>query len=51
MKTRFVGSYVVLLILFIIQIPIIYMLVEGMSKKYAHVNAAGALRKRVHDSR
>ncbi|MCR4286819.1 MAG: methyl-accepting chemotaxis protein [Deltaproteobacteria bacterium] len=46
MKTRFVGSYVVLLVLFIIQIPIIYMLVEGMSKKYAHVNAAGGLRKR-----
>lgn len=45
-KTRFIGSYLFLLILFIIQIPIIYTLVEGMSEKYTQVDQAGALRKK-----
>ncbi|MDO8426463.1 MAG: methyl-accepting chemotaxis protein [Deltaproteobacteria bacterium] len=40
------GSYLVLLVLFIVQIPIIYFLVGGMSAKYAQVGEAGSLRKR-----
>ncbi|MBI5643437.1 MAG: HAMP domain-containing protein [Deltaproteobacteria bacterium] len=46
LKTRFIGSYLFLLILFIIQIPIIYVLIGGMSEKYAQVETAGSLRKR-----
>jgi methyl-accepting chemotaxis protein len=40
------GSYLFLVILFVIQIPIIYWLVSGMSEKYAQVGEAGGLRKR-----
>ncbi|MBI4949482.1 MAG: type IV pili methyl-accepting chemotaxis transducer N-terminal domain-containing protein [Deltaproteobacteria bacterium] len=46
-KSRFLGSYVFLIILFVIQLPIIYVLVGGMSQKYSQVVEAGALRKRV----
>src|SRR5574337_876032 len=46
LKTRFMGSYLVLLVLFIVQVPIIYVLVGGMSVKYAKVEEAGSLRKR-----
>lgn len=46
LKTRFMGSYLVLLVLFIVQVPIIYVLVGGMSVKYAQVEEAGSLRKR-----
>ncbi|MBI5588320.1 MAG: methyl-accepting chemotaxis protein [Deltaproteobacteria bacterium] len=45
-KTRFMGSYLFLVILFVIQIPIIYWLVSGMIQKYAQVEEAGGLRKR-----
>jgi len=45
-KTRFMGSYLLLVILFVIQIPIIYWLVSGMSEKYAQVRESGGLRKR-----
>ncbi|MBI5587509.1 MAG: type IV pili methyl-accepting chemotaxis transducer N-terminal domain-containing protein, partial [Deltaproteobacteria bacterium] len=45
-KTRFMGSYVFLIVLFLIQLPILYVLVGGMSKKYAQVETAAELRKR-----
>ncbi|MFQ5736224.1 MAG: methyl-accepting chemotaxis protein, partial [Thermodesulfobacteriota bacterium] len=45
-KSRFVGSYGFLILLFIIQLPIIYFLVGGMSEKYSQVEEAGSLRKR-----
>ncbi|MBI5454640.1 MAG: hypothetical protein HY956_08440, partial [Deltaproteobacteria bacterium] len=45
-KSRFLGSYLFLIILFFIQLPIIYMLVGGMSQKYSQVIEASALRKR-----
>lgn len=45
-KARFLGSYVVLIALFFIQIPIIYFLISSMSRNYAHVESAGELRKR-----
>lgn len=45
-KTRFVWSYGFLILLFVIQLPIIYLLVGGMSKKYAQVETAGDLKKR-----
>ncbi|MBI2413289.1 MAG: type IV pili methyl-accepting chemotaxis transducer N-terminal domain-containing protein [Deltaproteobacteria bacterium] len=45
-KSRFLGSYLFLIILFFIQLPIIYMLVGGMSQKYSQVVEASALRKR-----
>ena len=46
LKTRFIGSYLILLALFIIQVPIIYVLVGGMGEKYAQVDKSGSLRKR-----
>jgi methyl-accepting chemotaxis protein len=45
-KTRFVGSYVFLLVLFVIQIPIVFVLVGGMTEKYSQIDTAGGLRKR-----
>ncbi|MDP2690254.1 MAG: methyl-accepting chemotaxis protein, partial [Deltaproteobacteria bacterium] len=45
-KARFMGSYLFLLVLFIVQIPIIYFLVNGMSDKYIQEDVAGSLRKR-----
>ncbi|MBI1910563.1 MAG: methyl-accepting chemotaxis protein [Deltaproteobacteria bacterium] len=45
-KTRFMGSYLFLLVLFILQIPIIYWVVSGMNEKYAQVEQSGSLRKR-----
>lgn len=45
-KSRFLGSYVLLIVLFFIQLPIIYFLVGGMSEKYGQVDEAGSLRKR-----
>jgi methyl-accepting chemotaxis protein len=45
-KARFIGSYALLIILFLIQIPIVYSLVKGMGDKFAQVDAAGSLRKR-----
>src|SRR3990170_9000341 len=46
LKSRFVGSYTFLILLFVIQLPILYLLVGGMSKKYAQVETAGDLKKR-----
>ncbi|MFQ5736329.1 MAG: methyl-accepting chemotaxis protein [Thermodesulfobacteriota bacterium] len=40
------GSYLFLLVLFIAQIPVIYLLVGGMSEKYIQEDVAGSLRKR-----
>src|SRR3990172_12338236 len=45
-KSRFLGSYVVLIALFFIQVPIIYFLISGMSRNLAQVESAGELRKR-----
>lgn len=45
-RTRFIGSYAFLILLFVIQLPILYLLVGGMSKKYAQVETAGDLKKR-----
>ena len=45
-KTRFMGSYLLLLLLFMAQIPVIYLLVGGMSNKYIQEDVAGSLRKR-----
>lgn len=45
-KSRFLGSYLILIILFLVQIPVIYMLVGGMSKKYSQVVEASSLRIR-----
>ncbi|MBI5826421.1 MAG: type IV pili methyl-accepting chemotaxis transducer N-terminal domain-containing protein [Deltaproteobacteria bacterium] len=45
-KARFMGSYILLLILFVVQIPVVYVLVGGMSEKYGQVERAGSLRKR-----
>lgn len=45
-KSRFLGSYLLLIVLFIVQLPIIYVLVGGMSQKYAQVVEAASLRKR-----
>ncbi|MBI5969910.1 MAG: type IV pili methyl-accepting chemotaxis transducer N-terminal domain-containing protein [Deltaproteobacteria bacterium] len=45
-KSRLVGSYVFLIILFIIQIPVIYKLVGGMTKKYPQITSVATLRKR-----
>ena len=45
-KTRFIGSYVLLVILFVIQIPIIYVIMGGMGEKYVQEDVAGSLRKR-----
>jgi len=45
-KARFIGSYLVLVILFVIQIPIIYVILGGMGEKYVQEDYAGSLRKR-----
>ncbi len=45
-RSRFLGSYAVLVALFLIQMPIIYFLVSTMSRNYAQVESAGELRKR-----
>ncbi|MBI5235782.1 MAG: hypothetical protein HY886_05990 [Deltaproteobacteria bacterium] len=45
-KARLLGSYLFLILLFIIQIPIVYLLVVQMSKKYAQIVEVAALRKR-----
>lgn len=45
-KTRLVGSYVILIILFVIQIPIVYVLIGGMSKRYTQIVEVSSLRNR-----
>ena len=45
-KTRFLGSYLALLILFVIQIPIIYFVVTGITAKFNQIDVTGSLRKR-----
>ncbi len=45
-KARFFGSYIFLIVLFVIQLPIVYYVVSGMSQKYAQVEEASSLRKR-----
>ena len=45
-KVRFIGSYILLVILFVIQIPIIYLIIGGMGEKYVQEDVAGSLRKR-----
>ena len=45
-KARLLGSYLFLVLLFIIQIPIVYLLVTEMSKKYTQIVEVAALKKR-----
>jgi methyl-accepting chemotaxis protein len=45
-KARFIGSYLILVVLFVIQIPIIYVILSGMGEKYVQEDYAGSLRKR-----
>ncbi len=45
-KARLVGSYVFLIILFIIQLPVIYRLVDGMTKKYPQITEVSSIKKR-----
>ncbi len=45
-KARFIGSYVILIVLFLVQIPIVYSLVAGIGDRYTQVSIAGSLRKR-----
>lgn len=45
-KTRFFGSYLALLVLFVVQIPIIYFVVKGITAKFDQVEWASSLRKR-----
>jgi len=45
-KARFVGSYLILVVLFVIQLPIIYVILSGMGEKYVQEDYAGSLRKR-----
>ncbi|MEK7774000.1 MAG: type IV pili methyl-accepting chemotaxis transducer N-terminal domain-containing protein, partial [Deltaproteobacteria bacterium] len=48
-KARLLGSYVFLILLFFIQLPIMYPLAGGMSGKYSQVEGAGSLRERAID--
>lgn len=45
-KARLFGSYLFLILLFIIQIPIVYLLVMEMSKKYTQIVEVAALKRR-----
>ncbi|OGP18510.1 MAG: hypothetical protein A2V21_310125 [Deltaproteobacteria bacterium GWC2_55_46] len=45
-KTRLMGSYTVLLALFLLQMPVVYWVVSGMGQKYSQVDEAGSLRKK-----
>ncbi|MEK6531033.1 MAG: methyl-accepting chemotaxis protein [Deltaproteobacteria bacterium] len=45
-KARFIGSYVILIVLFLVQLPIVYSLVAGIGDRYTQVSIAGSLRKR-----
>ncbi len=46
LKARFVGSYLILVVLFVIQLPILYVILSGMGDKYVQEDVAGSLRKR-----
>jgi methyl-accepting chemotaxis protein len=48
-RSRLLGSYVILILLFVIQTPVIYLIVAGMGKRYTQVEAAGSLRMRAVD--
>ncbi len=45
-KTRIIWSYLIILVLFMVQLPIVYVMIDAMSKKYHQIDMAGALRKR-----
>ncbi|TAN63198.1 HAMP domain-containing protein [bacterium] len=45
-KTRLMGSYLALLILFVMQVPVIYFVVNAITVKFDQVDTAGMLRKR-----
>ncbi len=45
-KTRFMGSYIFLVILFVIQIPIIYLILGSIEKDFTQIEVAGGLRKK-----
>jgi len=45
-KSRFLFSYTFLILLFIVQFPVFYIIIGGMSKRYSQVDVAGSLRKR-----
>lgn len=48
-KVKLAGSYLILLLLFMLQLPIVYLLVTGMTDKYMQVDTAGEIRKSVID--
>jgi len=48
-KVKLAGSYLILLLLFVVQLPIVYLLVTGMTEKYLQVDAAGEIRKSAVD--
>ncbi|TAN60045.1 hypothetical protein EPN18_09355, partial [bacterium] len=45
-KSRFLGSYFFIILLLVLQLPLMYFLVVGMSKKYSQVEEAATLKKR-----
>lgn len=45
-KTRLTGSYVFIIILFVLQLPVFYFVIGSMSKKYIQVQEAATLKKR-----
>ncbi|MFQ5427426.1 MAG: methyl-accepting chemotaxis protein [Thermodesulfobacteriota bacterium] len=47
LKTRFSISFLVLLLFFLVQIPIVYSLVGSMGRNLQQIDVAGGLRKRV----
>lgn len=47
LKTRFSISFLVLLLFFLVQIPIVYSLVGSMGRNLKQIDVAGGLRKRV----
>ncbi len=48
-KVKLAGSYLILFLLFIVQLPIVYLLVTGMTDKYLQVDTAGEIRKSAVD--
>ncbi len=48
-KVKLAGSYLILFLLFMAQLPIVYLLVTGMTDKYLQVDTAGEIRKSAVD--
>jgi len=45
-KARFVGSYLIIILILAAQLPVVYVLIAGMSRKYTQVAEAASLKKR-----